>query len=297
MFCYFYVMRFDVIVGNPPYGRDKIGSRLLHFRILRTSWGVLGDMLCFVMPSKCLYDVRMRNERSLLKRMGCCRTEVVGGSAFGGTQMPDPAVYFCKKGSKGTDRRLEVHDNIFENDTERKIFGLMDTGATMWDHAVQSYGDWNKDYYMWNKGKDLKKMERYPWFVNVSYANYNEDGRWFAQKVLEGTGVLDFESEMEFIRNDRTTKTMLGLKDRKSADNVWRLLHTNLMRFCLWICQDDRNMKKKAWRLFPDIDYSKIGDERELLLSVGCEEEDIDDILKYVDGFDFKTKRKDRCLK
>ena len=51
------------------------------------------------------------------------------------------------------------------------------------------------------------------------------------------------------------------------------------------------------WRLFPELDYSKIENERELLLSVGCEEDDIDDILEYVNGFDFERKRKDRCLK
>ena len=37
--------------------------------------------------------------------------------------------------------------------------------------------------------------------------------------------------------------------------------------------------------------------ERELLLSVGGDEDDINEILEYVNGFDFERKRKDRCLK
>lgn len=290
-------MKFDVIVGNPPYGRDKIGSRLLHFRILGTSYGVLGDTLCFVMPSKCLYDVRMRKERVLLKKMGCVRTEVVDSSAFGGTQMPDPAIYLCRKGSKETDDRLRVYDSIFENDIERRVFELMDTGKTMYDHTVLVYGDWNKDYYNWNKEKDLKKMGRYKWFINVSYANYNENGEWIAQKALKDVGVLGYDEEMEFIRKDKTTKTVMGLIDRQAADNVWNLLHTNLFRFCLWICQDDRNMKRKAWRLFPDLDYSVIGNETELLEALGCGEDEIGEILEYMGNFDFEKKRKDRCLK
>lgn len=290
-------MKFDVIVGNPPYGRDKIGSRLLHFRILGSSRCVFGDTLCLVMPSKCLYDTRMVKERKLLVKMGCSRIEFVESSVFDGTQMPDPAVYFCRRGSKDTDGKLNVYDNIFENDTERRIFEVMDTGTTMYDHTVSVYGDWNKDYYNWNKEKDLKKMGRYKWFINVSYANYNENGDWFAQKTLKETGVLGFDEEMVFIKTDKTTKTVLGISSRKAAENVWNLLHTNLMRFCLWICQDDRNMKRKVWRLFPDLDYSKIGNERELLEKLGCEDGVVDEILEYVERFDFGKKRKERCLK
>lgn len=290
-------MKFDVIVGNPPYGRDKIGSRLLHFRILGSSLCVSGDTLCFVMPSKCLYDVRMEKERTLLGKMGCEKIEIVDGSVFDGTQMPDPAIYFCKKGSKKTDKKLKVYDNIFENDIERRIFELMDTGETMYNHTVLVYGDWKKDYYNWNKEKDLKKMSKYSWFINVSYANYNENGLWFAQKTLKDVGVLNFDDEMKFVKTDKTTKIMLGLKTREAADNVWNLLHTNLLRFCLWICQDDRNMKRKVWRLFPDIDYSNIKNETELLKKLGCEDDEVDKILKYVGTFDFERKRKDRCLK
>lgn len=290
-------MKFDVIVGNPPYGRDKIGSRLLHFRILGSSLCVFGDTLCFVMPSKCLYDVRMEKERTLLGKMGCEKIEIVDGSVFDGTQMPDPAIYFCKKGSKKTDKKLKVYDNIFENDIERRIFELMDTGETMYNHTVLVYGDWKKDYYNWNKEKDLKKMSKYSWFINVSYANYNENGLWFAQKTLKDVGVLNFDDEMKFVKTDKTTKIMLGLKTREAADNVWNLLHTNLLRFCLWICQDDRNMKRKVWRLFPDIDYSNIKNETELLKKLGCEDDEVDKILKYVGTFDFERKRKDRCLK
>ena len=173
----------------------------------------------------------------------------------------------------------------------------MDKEEKMYKHTVTMYGSWDKDYYNWNKTKDLKKLNQYSWFINVSYANYKENGKWIAQKSLENVGVLSLEEETKFFKTDTTTKVVLGFCDKKSAENVWNLLHTNLMRFCLWICQDDRNMKRKVWRLFPELDYSKIENESELLMSVGCEEEDVDEILEYVSGFDFERKRKDRCLK
>lgn len=290
-------MKFDVIVGNPPYGQDKIGSRLLHFNIMKSTTCVFGDKLCFIMPSKCLYDVRMERERTFLKSLGCERIEIVDSEMFQETQMTDPAIYFCRKFSKDFDKKLNLNNNILQNNIEEKICFLMNKEENMYKHTVTMYGSWDKDYYNWNKTKDLKKLNKYSWFINVSYANYKENGKWIAQKSLENVGVLSLEEENKFFRTNTTTKVVLGFCNKKSAENVWNLLHTNLMRFCLWICQDDRNMKRKVWRLFPELDYSKIENERELLLSVGCDEDDINEILEYVNGFDFERKRKDRCLK
>ena len=124
-------MKFDEIVGNLPYGQDRIGSRLLHFNIMKSTTCVFGDKLCFVMPSKCLYDVRMERERTFLKRLGCERIEIVDSELFQETQMTDPAIYFCKKGSKNFDFRLNLGDNILLNHIEKKICSLMDKEEKM----------------------------------------------------------------------------------------------------------------------------------------------------------------------
>jgi hypothetical protein len=56
-------------------------------------------------------------------------------------------------------------------------------------------------------------------------------------------------------------------------------------------------MKQKVYKLFPDVDYENIFDERDLLRSVNCDESKIEEILNYVETFDFKEKRNDRFLK
>lgn len=290
-------MKFDVIVGNPPYGRDKIGSRRLHFKIIESSVSVFDKFLCFVMPSKCLYDFKMKYERKLLKHLGCEKIYIVDEGTFSETQMTEPAIYFCRKGSKQTDDKLNVYDNILINDVERKIFEIMDTGTSMWTNTVTMYGDWKKYYYNWNKEKDLRKMKNYSWFLNVSYANYKENGEWIAQKKLNGVGVLDLDSEINFIKTNGVPKVVICFHDRKSAENVARLIEGCLLKFCLWICQDDRNMKSKVWKLFPDIDYSDVESDEILLKKLGCDDEWIKKILVYLSDFDFEKKRKDRCIK
>ena len=117
-------MKFDVIVGNPPYGQDKIGRRLLHFNIMKSTTCVFGDKLCFIMPSKCLYDVRMERERTFLKSLGCERIEIVDSEMSQETQMTDQAIYFCKKFSKDFDKKLNLNNNILQNNIEERYVPL-----------------------------------------------------------------------------------------------------------------------------------------------------------------------------
>ena len=46
-------MKFDICVGNPPYGVKKKGSTsTLHLQIMKTVLDLCTDKLCFIMPSK-----------------------------------------------------------------------------------------------------------------------------------------------------------------------------------------------------------------------------------------------------
>ena len=55
-------------------------------------------------------------------------------------------------------------------------------------------------------------------------------------------------------------------------------------------------MKQKVYKLFPDIDYENIYNNRDLLRAIKCDESKIEDILNYVESFDFTEKRENRFL-
>jgi hypothetical protein len=122
-------------------------------------------------------------------------------------------------------------------------------------------------------------------------------GEWIAQNSLRDVGVKNLDDEIKFILDCKTSKFVMRLQSESAANNLYNLLQTKLMRFCLWVCQDDRNMKQKVYKLFPDVDYENIFDERDLLRAVKCDESKIEEILNYVETFDFKEKRNDRFLK
>ena len=122
------------------------------------------------------------------------------------------------------------------------------------------------------------------------------NGEWIAQNDLKNAGVKNLDEEIDFILNISTPKFVIRLNSETSANNLYNLLQSKLMRFCLWILQDDRNMKQKVYKLFPDIDYENIYNNRDLLRAIKCDESKIEDILNYVESFDFTEKRENRFL-
>ena len=86
--------------------------------------------------------------------------------------------------------------------------------------------------------------------------------------------------------------------ERLYAENLFAALQRPLLRFGLWLIQDDQSMNTKVYKYFPDIDYSKVNTDEDILIQVGCEDPDErKEILDYVNNFDFTQKRNDRFLK
>lgn len=291
-------MKFDIGVANPPYGSDGVGTnKKLHFDIMEVCLSMC-DKVNFIMPSKCLYDEALSTERKMLRENGCYKVEIQDKSIFPNTQMPPTAIYFCDKSCGQYDERLGediyVANNFFKNDIEEYIYNIFNTGNTMFKHTLRIDGKVSEEDKIFDN--ICKKLNKYKYFINVSYANYGMNGEWIAQNDLKNAGVKNLDEEIDFILNISTPKFVIRLNSETSANNLYNLLQSKLMKFCLWILQDDRNMKQKVYKLFPDIDYENIYNNRDLLRAIKCDESKIEDILNYVESFDFTEKRENRFL-
>lgn len=292
-------MKFDIGVANPPYGSDGVGTnKKLHFDIMEVCLS-LCDKVNFIMPSKCLYDESLSSEREMLRKNGCYKVEIQDKSIFPSTQMPQTAIYFCDKSCGYYDEKLGsdiyIANKFFKNDIEKYIYTIFNTGNTMFKYTVRIDGKVESESREFDS--ICAKLKDYKYFINISYANHGMTGEWIAQNALRDIGVKNLDDEIKFILDCKTSKFVMRLQSESAANNLYNLLQTKLMRFCLWVCQDDRNMKQKVYKLFPDVDYENIFDERDLLRAVKCDESKIEDILNYVETFNFKEKRNDRFLK
>ena len=304
-------MKFDIVVGNPPYGKDGNGSnKKLHFQIFNTALTFVKDNGCanFIMPSKCLYDMNMDWERNLLKKAVCTDILVQNKLTFGGTKMAETAIYFCKKdsGSKHSSK-LDIQD-VFDNSlnsTEKKYVRYFNVGNIFkktFTYKVKS-GEARKysnvDEYI-NYVISNKLNNSY--YLNMCYASGNFTGTYtpgyYISPEQVKKGFLSLEQQKEYISDNRKSKRWIGFEDEKYGINLLTLIQKPIMRFGLWLVQDTYTMEGKCYKYFPDIDYSDIDTDEKLLDKLGCTDpKEQKEILDYVNNFDFTQKRNDRFLK
>ena len=120
-------MKFEVIVGNPPYGFRKNGSsNLLHYMIMRTVLDFCTDKLCFIMPSKPIVIQLKEPWYYMFKNAVCTYIEVVNKSTFPNTNMDKTAIYYCDRNADKNDydKKLDVENAIYNAiyDEAHKLF-------------------------------------------------------------------------------------------------------------------------------------------------------------------------------
>ena len=110
-------MKFDYILGNPPYGKATSGNLDIHFKILKTSLDFCVDKLCFIMPGKALQTNIKPIYLDVLKNAVCVKAELQDKSIFKNTNMPETAIYHCDRNANPDDydKKLDVETNLYNN--------------------------------------------------------------------------------------------------------------------------------------------------------------------------------------
>ena len=113
-------MKFDICVGNPPYGsRNKGSSRFLHYMILKTALTFCSDKLTFIMPSKPIIKQLEDEWYKMFTTAVCTNIQTVDKSAFPNTTMDKTAIYYC-------DRKASPNDYDKQLDVDKKIYNAID---------------------------------------------------------------------------------------------------------------------------------------------------------------------------
>ena len=305
-------MKFDVVVGNPPYGMDKKGSsRFLHYMIMKTALDFCEDIngkLCFIMPSKPILKQMDDPWYSIFTNAVCTKIDVQDKSIFKSTKMEDPAIFYCERGVSPDKhcKKLDVNER-FNNDlmteTEKKYAKYFDTGDTMFKNTLRyrPKSDAPKGFDVYFETVKAWMTKKY--FININNASgtfkgdkYNP-GSWVSP-VCDRIGVATYDDELNFLLENDSRKMILQFNDYNAAKNLFELLHHPIMRFGLWLQQYSQDMQVYCYKYFPDIDYSEIDTDEKLLNVLGCKDStERKEILDYVNTFNFNEKRNDRLLK
>ena len=286
-------MKFDICIGNPPYG---VRTDYTHLKIMKTVLPLCTDKLTFIMPSKPIIQQLDINGVwfKMFKEAVCTDIQTVKKGTFKNTNMDATAIYYCDRKIKDTEKyckKLDVEDILYSS--------ISDEGRLFIDGFQKFYNKGNKSIKPLI-GWDRRNKDSYPkliksghYYLSVNRAYGALGANWISGE-LEKLGILDSDNEI-FDLEDRTKQiNIVDCPNENYATNLRKLMIDGLvLRFSLWLTQDDRNMQNKVFKYVPAIDYTEIDTDEKLLSKCGFSDDEIMKILNYLKDFDFKTSRND----
>ena len=293
-------MKFDICVGNPPYGsRNKGSSRFLHYMILKTALTFCSDKLTFIMPSKPITSQLDKNGiwYNMFKNAVCTNIQTVDKSAFPNTTMDKTAIYYIdrKPGAKFC-IKFNVDEALYtaiDDDAHRLFIDKMNKVKPI---EIKTNTRSSKD-------EELKKV------ILDSALNSLEDGKYYLNtnrangalgaKLISGDlfdiDVLNKDEEEKFIKDIHSgEKNIIECRSKEYGKNLKKMMISGyVLRYGLWLTQINKHIYQEQYKYVPDIDYTNIDTDEKLLSVCGFSDDEIKVVMKYLNDFDFTRNRND----
>lgn len=288
-------LKFNFIVGNPPYGVAQKGSSpVLHLKIMNTALKFCTDKLVFIMPSAPITKQLNDYWYNMFVNAVCNRVEVMDKEVFKGTVMEKTAIYYCDRrdNTENYCKKFDVDKSIYyaiENDEHRLFIDRM--GCNKSFRKIRIYTDGFKDENEFNGVVEKLKDGKY--YLNVNRANGSFGAKWLSG-TLEKIGVLTKEEEIDFCRKHDKSKSIIECPNKEYGENLKNLMLSGVvLRYGLWLQQRDQHMRNQVYKYLPDLDYTNIYSDDELLASCGFTPDEIEKTIDYLRHFDFSQNRND----
>ena len=285
-------MKFDYIIGNPPYADGK-GVKNLHLECVNYCVDMFNNKMVIVMPITFLKQSNTKINK-FKKAFDSSLIEVTEykSTIFEGTTMPNIGVYVFGK-SKKADDKINIHylgkhtltlssllDGIYDK-TTNDILSYLETGKDYSKHIYTSV-DKKKLKYCYNLilKERLPKQKRYknlihvenPSYIVCNGANGRMTGTYFTPKtnfICEGTDNMI----EKMVERGGAVATILFFNSLKEAENCKKAMMRPLLRFACYIAQFGQNMRYGVYKYIPNIDWEnpKCLTDEGILEMCGCQ--------------------------
>jgi hypothetical protein len=291
-------MEFDKIIMNPPFGKnaDKTSNNL-HYSITAMALTKLSkDGECISLmpntliyaPSKSYDKIKKTYDNKLISIQ-----EYNSKDIFPETNMKNICTYFFKNNKSNNEICINsinnesirintlINFNLMYSEKETLIFNKYKqfnkiNFAKKRITAVFAHGE-NKDNIpeLVNKFLNNKKIQSYDFFIVFSRANGALDAKWQSGPIST-VGILAKNELFDYLCENTKAKALVGFtkNEYESCKKLLNLINTNCLRFILAKTQDQQSITEKCYEYFPDIDYSKINNEKDFYEYFGITEEE-----------------------
>lgn len=281
-------MIYDVVVGNPPFGtRVKGSSATLHLKIMKNSLSNCREFLCFIMPSKPLIRQLTGELYDMFRNAVCTRVDVVEQETFNGTQMDKTAIYFC-------DKKADQKDLCKKFDIDRRVYEMIDDEAhRLFIDKMGRMSQLKIDIPIETGCNMSNRVNKDSLYLNVNRAYGSMGGVWMSG-LLKTLPVMTGDELLEFYSNHYAKRNILRVPSYEYGVNLKKLLCDSLVfKYGLWLTQIDQDVLQAQFKYVPDLDYSKIDNDTDLLLACGFTSDEVRTVLDYLKSFDFTQSRND----
>ena len=305
-------MKFDYIVGNPPFG--SVGGDTLHLKCLDMVYDKFIKKMLIIMPwGFATKDTRSFNKYQIKFAPKLQYVKEIAGNNFKGTCMASAAIYeFTNEETKTT-----ILEDLSGNKTEKSDLTNISL-FTPYEEEIIKYlesqgqqkiiGDTGR-LNCWKKSNNIKELidislknidfNKFGLLVNRTNGNVN--GRFLNSN--NGLILHTYDDYFNFFINHKTSSgyNTLLFNSIKCANYCKIALQNPLLRFTCYKLQDSVAMvAKRVYKYIPAIDWE---DERcltdeGLLEMCGCPKDKAKEYAEYVKNYveerdkEFENKKK-----
>ena len=283
---------FDLIIGNPPYGKKKEKTYNIHYKIAEQLNKKFNEKMILIMPHRVLYSSSDTYNYFKKQFNNVSNIYEVDSEIFEDTQMPDIAIFVFenvipkelvvtyKNNEVKTYENLLKINNIF-NDYEMKFMVSLYNEKPNYNPYRPCNADktvkFNKNFC-----SRFNRTDRY--FVCSNLANGSMDGRFFPKKE---TTIIVSDIFKYLNESDYACKVISSFNTKIEATNYVNALNRPLMRFGLIKMQDDQNMTTRCYQYIPEIDWSddKTKTDKGILELCGINKTEAAKFAKYCEDY------------
>ena len=307
-------MKFDYIVGNPPFG--SVGGDTLHLKCLDMVYDKFIKKMLIIMP----WGFVTKDTRSFKKYQIKFATKLqyvkeIAGNNFEGTHMPSVAIYeFTNEETETT-----ILEDLSGKKTEKSDLTNISLFTPYEVEIIKYLENQGQQLMVWGGGYSyctkqslnregifdeklinklineaiIKNSEHlyefnYKTFLITNKANGGMNGTFMSSKVGLIFNNVDDLIRLFLERSVCSGYTIIILNSKQSAENCKKTLQRSLLRFTCYKTQIDQNMNiNRVYKYIPAIDWE---DERcltdeGLLEMCGCPKDKANEYAEYVKNY------------